>query len=172
MQLNLTEYLESEGKQKQMSVSYEKEALALWPTPVALSEPFQMELTIQNLKKGEILIKGSGTVRCKAQCDRCLKDCDIEVSIDTEEIITDQMAKNAGDPENPGFLDGYEIDTDEMIEEAAAENFPTKILCKEDCKGICKVCGKDLNEGDCGCDQFVPDPRMAAIGEIFAKSQK
>ena len=46
-------------------------------------------------------------------------------------------------------------------------NMPTKILCKPDCKGICKVCGKNLNEGDCGCDQFVPDPRMAAIKDIY-----
>ena len=42
-----------------------------------------------------------------------------------------------------------------------------KILCKPDCKGICPTCGRDLNTGTCDCDNFVPDPRMAAIKDIF-----
>jgi len=42
-----------------------------------------------------------------------------------------------------------------------------KILCREDCKGVCPVCGQNRNERDCGCDTFVPDPRMAAINTIF-----
>ena len=56
---------------------------------------------------------------------------------------------------------------DAFMESEISFNMPTKILCKPDCKGICKVCGKNLNEGDCGCDQFVPDPRMAAIKDIY-----
>ena len=47
-----------------------------------------------------------------------------------------------------------------------------KILCKEDCKGLCSVCGKDLNEGKCDCDTFVPDPRMAAIMDIFRENKE
>ena len=42
-----------------------------------------------------------------------------------------------------------------------------KFLCRPDCKGLCSVCGKDLNEGACGCDTFVPDPRLAAIRDIL-----
>ena len=44
---------------------------------------------------------------------------------------------------------------------------PVKVLCRPDCKEICKKCGHNLNDGDCGCDTFVPDPRMAAIKDIF-----
>ena len=39
--------------------------------------------------------------------------------------------------------------------------------CKEDCKGLCPVCGTNLNEKECGCDRTVADPRMAAIQDIF-----
>ena len=42
-----------------------------------------------------------------------------------------------------------------------------KVLCKDNCKGICSRCGANLNKGDCGCDTWVPDPRMAAIQDIF-----
>ena len=46
--------------------------------------------------------------------------------------------------------------------------FVAGIPCdRPDCKGLCPVCGKDLNTGACGCDTFVPDPRMAAIMDVF-----
>ena len=45
--------------------------------------------------------------------------------------------------------------------------FPMKTLCREDCKGLCLKCGKNLNEGECGCDRASLDPRMSAIRDIF-----
>ena len=45
-----------------------------------------------------------------------------------------------------------------------------KTLCREDCRGICRKCGRNLNEGDCGCDTVELDPRMAVIAEIFKNS--
>ena len=60
-------------------------------------------------------------------------------------------------------MEGYSIDTELLLHDEITVNWPVKILCREDCKGLCPVCGHDLNEGDCGCDTFVPDPRMAAI---------
>ena len=48
-------------------------------------------------------------------------------------------------------------------------SWPLKVLCKEDCKGICSRCGKNLNEGPCGCAEEPKDPRMAAISDIFSK---
>ncbi len=64
-------------------------------------------------------------------------------------------------------MEGYHLNVDELINNELLLNWPMKILCKEDCKGICKVCGKNLNDGACGCDDFVPDPRMAAIKDLF-----
>ena len=58
-----------------------------------------------------------------------------------------------------------------LIQEVLHMYWPTKILCKEDCKGICKKCGKDLNQGACGCDDFVPDVRFANLMDIFNNSQ-
>ena len=65
------------------------------------------------------------------------------------------------------FVTGYELDTDALVGNEILINWPMKVLCHEDCKGICTVCGKDLNDGECGCDTFVPDPRMAVIKDIF-----
>jgi uncharacterized protein len=87
--------------------------------------------------------------------------------VDIDENITMDA-----DVEEQNFVEGHNIDVDKMLETEIFLNIPGKVLCDEDCKGICMVCGKNLNEGECGCDRFVPDPRMAAINDIFDKFSK
>ena len=54
-----------------------------------------------------------------------------------------------------------------LVYEEILLGFPMKVLCQEDCKGICKVCGANLNQGECGCVRTEPDPRMSVIRDIF-----
>ena len=67
------------------------------------------------------------------------------------------------------IMAGYDLDVDKLVYGEILMNWPMQVLCKEDCKGICSHCGKDLNEGPCSCEQESPDPRMAAIRDIFSK---
>ncbi|MDD6168654.1 MAG: DUF177 domain-containing protein, partial [Lachnospiraceae bacterium] len=48
-------------------------------------------------------------------------------------------------------------------------NWPAKVLCKPDCKGICPKCGTNLNLETCDCEQGELDPRMAAFQDVFNK---
>ena len=59
------------------------------------------------------------------------------------------------------------LDLDILIFDEVVPKLPSRVLCKEDCKGLCPVCGTNLNEKECGCDRTVADPRMAAIQDIF-----
>ena len=43
---------------------------------------------------------------------------------------------------------------------------PDYVLCDPACKGLCPVCGADLNDGECGCERTVPDPRLAALKDL------
>lgn len=61
----------------------------------------------------------------------------------------------------------YELDLEELLREELQLSWPSKVLCSEECKGICSVCGQNLNEGDCECDSFVPDIRLAGLMDIF-----
>ena len=173
MRLNLTEYLESEGKEETICIHYEKEMLDLLPEKRRLASPFEMKLRLINQGKGSILIEGEETLKCFLPCDRCLQDCSVSIPITiSDEITQEQILTSASESgESRSYLEGYLLDTDRLIEDAAASEFPVKILCKEDCKGICPVCGCDRNEKECDCDTFIPHPGMAAITEIFAKSR-
>ena len=61
------------------------------------------------------------------------------------------------------------ITLEQLLHNEILIHWPMRVLCKEDCKGICSHCGKDLNEGPCSCEQESLDPRMAAIRDIFSK---
>ncbi len=135
------------------------------------AEPFILKF--ENAAKGKALITGNTLYSFKAQCDRCLKPVSVPVNISicrecaSPEFVSDDPYETE---ELHAFMEGYSIDTDELLHDEITVNWPVKILCREDCKGLCPVCGHDLNEGDCGCDTFVPDPRMAAIFDKLKES--
>ena len=63
-------------------------------------------------------------------------------------------------------FDGKTIDLDPIIREQVLLALPVSVLCREDCKGLCTVCGEDLNEKDCGCERKVVDVRLAKLKDI------
>jgi uncharacterized protein len=64
-------------------------------------------------------------------------------------------------------FDGYAIDVDEIVKEQILLAVPTRMLCREDCKGICPECGADRNKGDCNCTTNDTDPRWAALKNLI-----
>jgi uncharacterized protein len=63
-------------------------------------------------------------------------------------------------------IEGNELDLTEVAREQILLNLPETVLCREDCRGICPTCGKDLNEGDCSCGGGEIDPRWAALKDL------
>ena len=67
------------------------------------------------------------------------------------------------------YVTGCSLDVEQLVHNEILIHWPLRVLCKENCRGICPKCGKDLNEGSCECYQTSPDPRMAVISDIFSK---
>ncbi|MCD7806908.1 MAG: DUF177 domain-containing protein [Lachnospiraceae bacterium] len=101
-------------------------------------------------------------------CDRCLKPVAERVDFEIDRTVyAPGFVPQDEDGDNAEVMDGYQLNADRLIFNEVLINWPEKVLCKADCKGLCRVCGRDLNLGDCGCDDFVPDPRMAVIKDIM-----
>ena len=71
-------------------------------------------------------------------------------------------------------LDRMDIEDDvadltEMIRDTLIASQPIRNLCKEDCKGLCPICGVNLNESECDCDRLVVDPRLEALKNFVVK---
>ncbi len=169
MLLNLTEVLTSEGKTQEQQVPIEMTEFSNGLDCYSIVEKSEIAFTFSNIQKGKALVEGKAKVVLRMNCDRCLKEVDEEVNLvfSREVYAPDEMTDSTDEEDERILLAGYQLDVEDLINSEILLNLPVKVLCREDCKGICSLCGKDLNEGECGCDTFVPDPRMAVIKDIF-----
>ena len=65
------------------------------------------------------------------------------------------------------LLDNYQLPLDELVEEELILNLPSKNLCRKDCRGLCPKCGRNLNEGLCGCRSDTIDPRLEVLKQLM-----
>lgn len=166
--MNLTEVFQQEGKRVTIEVPLDEKIKFDYEWK---DHPI-ITLEFQNLEKGKIMLKGWGRVSFPLSCDRCLIPVEEVLSLDFERhLYGPDVSLDEDTKEEQYYLEGYQLDLSLLIQEVLHMYWPTKILCKEECKGICKKCGKDLNQGDCGCDDFVPDVRFANLMDIFNNSQ-
>lgn len=167
MLLNLTDILSSEGKIEEKFITYEPDAFTCGGFTAQLLDKQPVKLTFRNMGKGKAELTGSFSCRLLMECDRCLKEVEVPLSVGFEESISADEIQHPDDADTLSFMEGYQLDTEKLVGKEILVNWPTKVLCRDTCKGICKQCGKDLNLGECGCDTFIPDPRMAVINDIF-----
>ena len=166
MLVNLSDVFTSQMKEETKEIPIEmtvyKDGISEYP----ILEKTPASFTFTSIGVGKVSVKGNATVVLQMQCDRCLKEVHQPVQLQFEtEVDSPDVEIDEDDVQD--FMDNYSLDVEEFINNEILMSLPAKVVCKEDCKGICKVCGNDLNLGECGCDTFVPDPRMAAIKDIF-----
>ena len=114
---------------------------------------------------------GTGGITVSIPCDRCLEDVSVEIPLSFKRKLDMKLTEEerVNDLDENAYLTGMDLDVDQLVYFEVLMNWPLKVLCKEDCKGICSQCGKNLNEGLCDCVEEPKDPRMAAISDIFSK---
>jgi len=83
-------------------------------------------------------------------CDRCLKELKRDIKYDFRHIVVGSVNR---DEEDFIVAEGHRVDVEEIALSDLLLELPTKMLCKEDCKGLCSVCGCDLNETECDCQK-------------------
>ena len=167
MLLNLTDIFTSEQKTVEKQVEYEPDRYKRAGETYEIVHKEPVIFHLANTGKGKAVISGHMDLTLSMVCDRCLKPVEVPICFDFEEHISEDVLNDPDDADEFFYMEGYKLDTEKLLGNEILINWPPKVLCKEDCKGICKKCGKDLNLGDCGCDDFVPDPRMAVIKDIF-----
>ncbi len=112
-----------------------------------------------------------------AECARCLDEVEDEYAEDFERtVVTKGSVKEETLEES---VDEYAVldengmlDIDDEIRETMVLSFPSKILCREDCPGLCPKCGKSLKEGKCGCPEKEIDPRLAILQKLLDNPEK
>ena len=167
MLLDLHEIIEVPGGQVPFQCELDLERLS-FPT----LESFRGPVTAQGLVKNTAGVLGlTAGVRADmtVRCDRCAKPVDVVLT--PHFTATLQADAEDADSENIFPLEGDSADVGDVLETLFILNMDQKFLCREDCKGLCPTCGKDLNDGPCGCRQQI-DPRMAVLGRLLDDIQE
>jgi uncharacterized protein len=136
--------------------------------PITKKAP--VTLHIRNEEDAALYLSGSVDIEVMMTCARCLDDVPTPIHFEIDKCLS---IKEDGlvdeEMEQPDYLIGFILDVDKLVYAEILVNWPMRVLCREDCKGICKVCGMNLNKGACSCQSTDLDPRMAAIQDIFNK---
>lgn len=115
----------------------------------------------------EIFISGNLAYEYVDTCDRCLK----KFSVKKETYVNTKVVKNNEElqqsEELATFCENNNVDLEEVIINTILLDLPMKTICDENCKGFCGKCGKNLNEGQCDCDDIDIDPRLAKLKELM-----
>ena len=136
---------------------------------VSFPSPMKVSGDITNTA-GYMRMHLNASVDYQSCCARCLTDVSGSFTFSLEKTVAPREVLMDLDDDK---LDDYAIiedgflDIDNYIYEQMEMEFPLRFLCKDDCKGLCQKCGKNLNDGDCSCQKKEIDPRLAPLQKLL-----
>ena len=110
------------------------------------------------------------SVDYQAACARCLSpvagcfSLNLEKTVAPRKLLSDLDENKLDDY---AIIDDGFLDMDEPLLEQLEMEFPIRFLCSEDCRGLCPKCGRNLNEGECGCETKEIDPRLEPLRKLL-----
>lgn len=118
---------------------------------------------------GKYTVDGEVFSKIGFQCDSCLIDFEREINFPILEVFS----KTESDDEEIWVFSSKDniINLEQPIAMNILLNLPMKALCSENCKGLCRICGHNLNDGDCGCDRDFIDPRFEDFLKLFKNKE-
>ena len=141
--------------------------------PVVLAGPVEGWIRLEATGR-QVVVRGLVKALVRVECARCLKEFDLSAEEDIFVVYLPQPVEERDDELeaeslNQEFFTGEEIDLWPMVYEHLVLGIPFKTVCREDCRGLCPVCGQDKNERDCMCQSKIGHPGLAALKEIRDK---
>lgn len=164
MRINLCEIIEMPGKSLPFSLELDTERLSMPSVLRFLSPPKASGLIINTA--GAMSLEGEISAELILSCDRCAREYEKKLSIPVFAKLS-ESAEEGDDPELFPIEDNH-LDLTDLLETSFILSMEQKSLCDENCAGLCERCGKNLNDGPCGCKKEI-DPRLAVLGQLLDK---
>ena len=166
MLLGLSQIIDRPGASVPFSVSVDLSDLC-YGVSYPVSEPVLAEGNVRNTA-GVLVMQGSIATTIHGICDRCASEFHRKVEFPIDVVLVTKLESEENEDEWVFPLEGDSADLDDIVRTVFVLNLDSKLLCKEDCKGLCPQCGKNLNDGPCNCRKEL-DPRFAALRQFLAE---
>jgi uncharacterized protein len=169
MRIELDRLEEHGGK---FSRTYEIGELSLDDTEVRLVKPAEVSGRVRRDGK-EVELRGELHARIETACDRCLQPVELSIRAEFKERFVPAVSWRAEQQHelqeedlNLAVFDGEAIEMDDLVREEILLAVPGHILCREDCRGLCPVCGIDRNQGSCQCEPGGTESRWQGLENL------
>ena len=164
MLLGLSKIIDSPGASVPFSTSVDLSGRRYGITQ-PVSEPVLAEGTVRNTA-GVLMMKGNVSTTIHGICDRCATGFSRKIDFPIDAVLVTELSNEENEDEWVFPLVGDSADLDDIVRTVFVLNLDSKLLCKDDCKGLCCRCGKNLNDGPCTCEKEI-DPRWAALKQLL-----
>jgi len=155
LRINARELLRVPGSTREIDASLD--AAALGVDDQRITGPIEVDLDAVSTID-DVVVRGDIRIPWAAPCRRCLTAVTGTAVVDVDEVYRHEVL------DDEAFLIvGDQIDLAAAVREHVLLELPARPLCRDECAGICPVCGTDRNEGSCECDTTVRDERWAAL---------
>ena len=162
-QLDLARLALSPGEGRRLDLEVRIEPIELGGQRYAPAGPVAARLDVSRTTGPGYALRVRSGVPLEGPCMRCLERAEHGVPVDAREV--DQPG--GGEDLDSPYVDGDELDVHAWTRDALVLALPVSIVCRDDCRGLCPVCGENLNEaGPEHAHEAEPDPRWAALREL------
>lgn len=174
MRISVSDLVRRPGATRHLAVVIGREELdspagVVGPADEALASVLHLELELEMLVEG-LFTRGSVSFTTSVACARCLREVETACTVPVAEMFMDPRRLEADDEIEPGYelqVPEGMIDIEVLLRDAIGSTLHIRQLCTEGCRGLCPVCGADLNVQDCGhALQPASDLRWAALQRL------
>ena len=128
---------------------------------IHFTKPVKVSGTVKNIS-GVLYMELKCNANFETQCSRCLDTVSEELDFE----VNERLSKMSSD-EEVLLIDSHEFDLDETVVKSFGLELPINYICSDNCKGLCHVCGCNLNHQNCDCEDDNIDPRLAALKDFL-----
>jgi uncharacterized protein len=168
----------AEDFSQKLNLEESPEALELEAEGATFEKQIRVELWV-NQSQDQVICRGKARTSVKLECSRCLTEYDQKISSDLDFVIDLRENLSSGSigdgmkSEEEGYFvadsSATFFEIDDLVRDALILSLPLKPLCSEDCKGLCPICGTDLNRSQCDCVKEKTDPRWDQLKGLLKK---
>ncbi len=167
MIIDISKIILTKNKSQRFDCSVESGAFDYQHSSFTIKNSKPFELNVINEDDKQLVISADTSLVIVIPCDRCLEDVDCSFDISINKAFRISKGNVVSEDEDISYIDEGELDVDRLLFDEILVSWPPKVLCKENCLGICPKCGTNLNVTKCDCNRGDLDPRMAKFQDVF-----
>lgn len=172
MQISLDRLIRKETEEIDLNFCQKVDTINYCDESYELASPISINGKISTTKSGLYLNVDVEFIIID-HCARCLKEVEVPIVYSIQGfLVKEDFDENSFEDDDAFIYDGQDINLKNIIEQTLDFKIPARVLCNEDCKGLCPKCGANLNKEACSCnetanDEEIIDSRFAKLKDIF-----